>query len=145
MARVVLDANLGVALAIETPDSELVERRMMQWQDEDDELYVPTLWAYEVANALYRMITAKRIQPDQAKAALGFLFSSGVVRMDLGRDLHEAALVWASRMGQGAAYDAHYIALAEHLNGEFWTADRRLVNVARQLGLAWVHHIQEDV
>ena len=31
----------------------------------------------------------------------------------------------ASELGQGAVYDSHYLALAELLNCELWTADER--------------------
>ena len=42
-----------------------------------------------------------------------------------GRDLHRRALELASLLQQGAVYDAHYMALAESLDCELWTADRR--------------------
>jgi predicted nucleic acid-binding protein len=38
----------------------------------------------------------------------------------------------------GATYDAHYLALADYLGGEFWTADRRLAKVV-QRELGWVN------
>ncbi len=35
------------------------------------------------------------------------------------------------------SYDAHYLALAEHLGCEFWTADKRLHNAVHEK-LPWV-------
>ena len=43
----------------------------------------------------------------------------------------------ATRFNRPAAYDAHYLALAEMMNCEFWTADRRLFNVVKD-ELPWV-------
>ena len=43
----------------------------------------------------------------------------------------------AARFNRPAAYDAHYLALAEMMNCEFWTADRRLFNVVKD-ELPWV-------
>ena len=44
--------------------------------------------------------------------------------------------------GQGlpTAYDAQYLAVAEHLNCEFWTADQKLVNSVSAT-LPWVRWI----
>jgi predicted nucleic acid-binding protein len=41
--------------------------------------------------------------------------------------LHHQALVLADALGLPATYDAHYLALAEHLACELWTDDRRLI------------------
>jgi predicted nucleic acid-binding protein len=41
--------------------------------------------------------------------------------------LHHQALVLADALGLPATYDAHYLALAEHLDCELWTDDRRLI------------------
>jgi predicted nucleic acid-binding protein len=58
--------------------------------------------------------------------------------------LCRAALNWASRLQQRRAYDALYLALAERMQTEFWTADKRLANAAQQLGVTWVHWIGES-
>ena len=42
-----------------------------------------------------------------------------------------------TRFNHPAAYDAHYLALAEMMDCEFWTADERLFNAVRD-ELSWV-------
>ena len=45
-------------------------------------------------------------------------------------NLHPRALELASRLKQGAVYDVYYLALAESLGCELWTADQGLYRVA---------------
>ena len=46
-----------------------------------------------------------------------------------------AAYEWTLRLNRGAAYDSFYLALAEWLSCELWSADRRLYRAVNQ---AWV-------
>ena len=61
--------------------------------------------------------------------------------LSLDKPLYHAALDWADKLRQSKAYDAAYLALAESLNAEFWTADQRLVNATRALNIDWVKWI----
>jgi predicted nucleic acid-binding protein len=63
------------------------------------------------------------------------------VRLYGEEQLHRRALALAERFSLPAAYDAHYLALADWLGGEFWTADRKLV---RAVGdeLPWVRVVE---
>jgi predicted nucleic acid-binding protein len=45
------------------------------------------------------------------------------------------------RFSLPAAYDAHYLALAAQLGGEFWTADAKLAGVV-QAELPWVRLVE---
>jgi len=56
-------------------------------------------------------------------------------------DLHWRALELAAKFSLPAACDAHYLALAELLEGEFWTADGRLARTVRS-SLPWVHLVE---
>jgi predicted nucleic acid-binding protein len=50
-------------------------------------------------------------------------------------------LALAERFSLPAAYDAHYLALADWLGGEFWTADRKLVRAVED-ELPWVRVVE---
>ncbi|MFM5981301.1 MAG: type II toxin-antitoxin system VapC family toxin [Sphaerospermopsis kisseleviana] len=50
------------------------------------------------------------------------------------------ALTLAKNLNLSAAYDAHYLALSQLLNAEFYTADKRLYNSVKS-SLNWVHFI----
>ena len=56
--------------------------------------------------------------------------------------LHSRALELASELGQGAAYDCHYLALAESLGCELWTADDRFHRAASP-AFPFVHALSE--
>ncbi len=66
------------------------------------------------------------------------LMSLGIVLHET-PELHGQALKLASQLGPGAAYDAHYMVLAENLGCELWTADRRFHRAAEAAGnVHWI-------
>ena len=59
----------------------------------------------------------------------GFSLASGIeLRED--PNLHARAMQIAGQLRQGAVYDAHYLALADILGCEYWTADERFYRAA---------------
>ena len=56
--------------------------------------------------------------------------------------LYGRALELASLLRQGAVYDAHYLALAETLGCELWTADEKFCRAASPVARS-VHWIGE--
>ena len=65
------------------------------------------------------------------------------IRVHNEADLLLRALELARQLSLPAAYDAHYLALAEWLGGEYWTADGRLFRAA-QPSFPWVHLAETD-
>jgi predicted nucleic acid-binding protein len=131
-----VDANLVIRLVAD-PKDESVRRLWEQWDVEKRQLAAPTLLYYEVTNALYRYQKQGLMSTSAVRLALKAAFSLPL-RLHGEADLHWQALDLAERFSLPAAYDAHYLALAEWLGGEFWTADRRLAR-AVQTTLPWVH------
>jgi predicted nucleic acid-binding protein len=135
-----VDANLVVRLVAD-PKDEFVRGLWEQWDVEEQQLVAPTLLYYEVANALYRYRRQELMSLSSVRLALKAAFSLPLHLYGKAA-LHQRALDLAERFSLPAAYDAHYLALAEQLGAEFWTADRKLVR-AVQSTLPWVRLVGE--
>jgi predicted nucleic acid-binding protein len=49
------------------------------------------------------------------------------------------SLDWAERIQQTVAYDSAFLAVAESIQAELWTADKRLAKATQSLNINWVH------
>ena len=136
---VCVDANLVIRLVAD-PGDEAVLQLWERWDDEGRQPAAPALLYYEVTNALYRYRRMGLMSPASMRLALQAALSLPL-RLYQDAGLHQRALDLAERFDLPATYDAHYLALAEQLGAEFWTADRRLVQ-AVQTDLPWVHLVE---
>jgi predicted nucleic acid-binding protein len=127
---------------LETDLSPLAERAWLAWKEAGVDTRAPRLWLYEVTSAIHRVYMQGQIREEQALAALDIALELGV-QLVPDDDLAHAAFRWATRLRRLATYDCFYLALAEHLGAELWTADRSLANAAKQAGLPWVRWIGE--
>jgi predicted nucleic acid-binding protein len=139
-SSVCVDANLIVRLLLD-PTDEAVDQLWERWESEHWQPVAPTLLRYEVTNAFHRYDQAGLMDPAAVRAAMEALIELPI-RLFGDAVLHQQALDMAKRFALPAAYDAHYLALAERLGAEFWTADRRLANVVRPT-LPWVYLLGE--
>jgi predicted nucleic acid-binding protein len=134
-----VDANLVIRLVAD-PADESIRLLWERWGSEGRQLAAPTLLYYEVTNALYRY--QKLGFMGAASVQLAFKAAQALPLQLYGEaELHWRALDLANRLSLPAAYDAHYLALAELLEGEFWTADGRLARTV-QASLPWVYLVE---
>jgi len=131
-----VDASLVVRLLVDTRDDGL-PAQWREWHAAGRPLAAPGLLYYEVANALYQYQRHGYLTQETIHEALATALDLPI-QTYFDADLHAKALRMAGRFGLGATYDAHYLALADHLGGDFWTADRRLAK-AVQGELGWVN------
>ena len=130
--------NLINSKSLDSPFIKLWEN----WQQNSATIIAPTLFYYEITNALHRMNQANLLTIEDTEKALQDALNLGIVLYGSSQfpQLHEMALTLAKTLKLSAAYDAHYLALSKLLNAEFYTADKRLYNSIK-LSLNWVHFI----
>ena len=121
---VVVDASLAVKWLVEEEDSDKAHAVLQSWVAQDITRIAPYLMPFEVANALHRRVVRGELNVRDSARMIARLLES---RLELHQPpgLHIRAMQIASELRQGAAYDAHYLALAESIGCDLWTADER--------------------
>lgn len=137
--RVVIDAS--VALKWRLRDEEATEGADLLLDDflvGKLSLLTPTLFDYEIANALKTAVVLNRLSEEDAIGALRDYREYAIERHEFLK-IQEIALRLAYRY-QRSVYDSACLALAQEEGLWFFTGDRRLYNaVARTL--SWVQWI----
>ena len=126
---VCVDANLVIRLVAD-PGDEQVCSSWERWDAENRRIVAPTLLFYEISNALYRYQRAGMMSGAAVRLALRAALSLPL-RLYGEVELHTRALDLTEHFSLPATYDAHYLALAEWLGAEFWTADQRLARAVQ--------------
>ena len=145
LSVIVIDAKIGLAQLLPLPYSPAVNRQMQIWSRYKNRLVVPTLWWYEIAAGLRKAIVMGAINLTKANEALEQVASMGLEELVPSKKISQLALAWAEQIRQSNTYDAQYLAMAEYIGAEFWTADAALAEAARQTGAAWVHWVGETL
>ena len=126
---VVVDASLAFKWLVSEENSDRAHALSREWVKAGIQTAAPYLLPVEVANALHRRVARGELTVSDAARLLEYLLASGIELRDA-PNLHARALQLASHLQQGAVYDAHYLALAEILGCEYWTADERFYRAA---------------
>ncbi len=138
-AEVVVDASLALKWVLDEPYSGEARAVLAEWRARQQRLIAPALFLYEIANAIAKRMRRRQLTVEESKEKLLFFLEFGPALSYLGA-LHLRALDLMERFKMPAAYDAHYLALAESRPCECWTADERLWNTVKS-EFAWVRWI----
>jgi predicted nucleic acid-binding protein len=133
---VCVDANLVIKLVVEEAYSHEASALWRTWQSNNYKISAPPLLRYEIISVLRKHVTQGFRSLQESRQALQLALAFNIQYLEP-FDFHLRAFELADRLGRPVAYDTHYLALAEHLGCEFWTADERLTN-AVQITLPWV-------
>ncbi len=142
-SALVIDAGIGAATVLGGSLSGPTGQAWAGWRARRTPIYAPELWRFEATSAIRKALAFGEIEPQEAQAGLAAILALEVTLVPADDALCRSALHFAERLGQSAAYDGFYLALASRLQAEFWTTDQRLVNAARQAGIRWTHWVGE--
>jgi predicted nucleic acid-binding protein len=135
-----VDAGIAFKLIIPHPHQQLYIDLVNQWHQAGFQLCAPMLWAYEITSTFTKMVHFKQIEAATGREGLRLAYGLGVQLFAPDAEQTSKAFAWTERLQRAAACDSFYLALAESLGCEFWTVDKRLVNVVDQ---PWVRLVGE--
>lgn len=142
METVVIDANFGVALVRPMPYSPACRSLMEAWIRRGIHIEVPALWDYEVVSALRKQWVQNLLSRETVLGGLEQILRLPVQRIIAEQDLVVSALLWAEQLGQIVAYDAQYLALTERQKARFYTADHKLYNRCKEIGVDFINLLE---
>jgi len=136
---VVVDTSIAIKWAIKEDDSKPALALLNGWRDRGIVILAPALLAYEATNVLYQQVRKGKLPLTDARRALTEIIFD-LVEFDFpeNSDFNVRAMELGQQFGLPAAYDSHFLALAESKECELWTADTRLWMSTRGK-LAWLH------
>ncbi|BAZ45402.1 hypothetical protein NIES4102_24240 [Chondrocystis sp. NIES-4102] len=134
------DANFIVRLLSDPPNATSYSNLWRQWKSTGSQIIAPTIYCYEVTNVFHRMSLANQILPEDAEQLLEEALNLGITLYG-DKALHKQAFTLARNLNLSAAYDAHYLALSERFNAEFYTSDKRLFNSVKDT-ITWIHLVK---
>lgn len=139
-STVCVDASVVLRRALQ-PNDDAIKGLWHSWVDNEFRLVAPTLLFYEVTNGLYRQQRNKILSPETIWKALELALDLPINLVNEAT-LHLRALELATKYNLPATYDAHYLALAEWMDIDLWTADIRLINSVKPFKVKWIKGIE---
>ncbi|OQY45296.1 MAG: hypothetical protein B6242_10800 [Anaerolineaceae bacterium 4572_78] len=135
----VIDASLILKTVLPNEHQNKCQQLMTAWQKANYQFFAPTLWLYEIISAITKAIHFDMLTVEEGQHALTLVQKLNIQLILPDDNLTQSAFEWTLRLKRAVAYDSFYLALAESLQVEFWTADKRLYNSVNN---DWVHYIE---
>ncbi len=135
--EVVVDTSLAFKWLVDEDDSALADDYHRSWRAAGIRIVVPCWFACELGNVLHQRVLSGRLTSIQSTQLLRFGLT-WVTVLDPDTEIAVRGIQIASQLRQRASYDSQYVALAERLGCELWTADRRF-GLAAQPIYPFVH------
>ena len=142
MSRLIcVDASFALKLVLDEPESEQVQALWGTWLAEGATLIAPCHLAFEVTSVIRNHVYRRNISAKTGQMAFEAFLAQEIELRHPG-DLEVRAWELAQQYNRPTAYDASYLALAESVPCELWTADGRLV---RAVGgtLPWLKTVHD--
>lgn len=134
----IIDSSLTVQAILTIPRQGRCRDLIGRLHRDGYHLVAPMLWIYETSSAISEAVHFEQLTRAEGELALQEVADLGVRLIEPDVLPRQQALAWTLRLKRAAAYDSYYLALAEMLGCDLWTADSRLINV---VNLPWVRTV----
>jgi predicted nucleic acid-binding protein len=141
--QVCVDASLALKWLMPSQQDLSADSLLENWDQTGVEIVGPPLLNSEVTSAIRRNVYMGKLQPRQGEAAYQ-CFCELNVKIISSAVLTQIAWGLAKKYNRPRTYEMQYLALAELLDCEFWTADKILVNSLKSQNKR-VHWIGEKI
>lgn len=138
-ALVVVDSGILLSTVLIEKYTQNARSLVNEWDKNSVQLSAPILFQYEIVAVTRKSVYQNRLTLEEASRVRDRLLSYPI-QFHLDDSLLKRAFELATQLNRPTAYDSQYLAVAERLGCEFWTADERLYNaVTAQLNwVKWV-------
>lgn len=124
---VVLDSGILLATVQTEQLTEHAKKLLRRLVNQSVQIAAPTLLRYELIAVTRKWVYRELTTSERAASALDILLSYPI-ELHFDEMLVRRGYELASKYNRPTAYDAQYLAVAERLVCDFWTADERLYN-----------------
>lgn len=137
----IIDASIAIRAILPNPLQGYCQALVQTFADVQP--VAPTLWVYETTSAISKAVHFDQLTENEGRQALEQVDALGVQLFVPDLEQNRIASGWTRRLKRASAYDSFYLALAEALGCDLWTADKRLYNALTDTQLEWLHWIEE--
>jgi predicted nucleic acid-binding protein len=130
-SQVCVDASLALKWLIPSQQDSLADSLLEGWDRAGAELIGPPIFDAEVTSVIRLNVYTGKLLPQQGESAYQY-FRELNVKIINPAILSLIAWELAKKYNRPRTYDMQYLALAELLDCELWTADKRLINCLRE-------------
>jgi predicted nucleic acid-binding protein len=139
---IVPDASLVIKSILPNPELQSCQAVLARYKG--SYLVAPALWVYEITSTFTKAVHFDQIPAEEGRAAIRQALALGVQVIVPDETQSLLAYSWALMLKRASTYDCFYLAIAEALQAEFWTADRRLFQSLESFHLEWIHWTGEQ-
>jgi predicted nucleic acid-binding protein len=127
LSDVVLDSGILIASVFPETLTSQAKQFIKQLQTDNTTLHAPALLRYEVVAVSRKAVYQGRVTAEEGVRACDRLLNYPII-VHFDDDLLKRGYELGTEYNRPTAYDSQYLAIAEQLACDFWTADERLFN-----------------
>jgi len=137
----VIDASIAIKAIVPNPLQGHCRALVQAFADVQP--VAPALWVYETTSAISKAVHFEQLTENEGRRALEQVDALGVQLFVSDLEQNRIAFGWTLELRRGSAYDSFHLVLAQALDCDFWTADKKLFNALTDTQLNWLHWIEE--